>query len=95
MKLLKQRILVKMTLEARDVALLTVVPAVFVEYFNEDGQESVGVLLANHIGFLVDIEQDALRGDRDGLIDKPGQFGIAAFAAKDLAYLKFINLATR
>ena len=47
--------------------LLAIVAAHFVEDFLEHRKQRVDLPLRDDVGLLVDIEQDALRRDRDGL----------------------------
>ena len=47
------------------MALLAVIPAHFVKNLDEHGQEGVDLGLADDVRFLVDVEQNAFRGDGD------------------------------
>ena len=66
-ELIEQATAVQITLELGNVRLLAIVAAHFVEDFLEHRKQRVDLLLRYHIGFLVDVEQDALRRDRDSL----------------------------
>ena len=71
---------VQIALKLGDVSLLAVVAAHLVEDFDEDGQQRIDLRLADDIGFLIDVEEDALR--RDG--HRPLQI-----AAQDLIVAAF------
>lgn len=64
---------VKVALKLRDMPLLTVVTAHFVEHFDEHREQGVDLPLADDIGLLIDIEQDALRGNRDRALEIAAQ----------------------
>ena len=51
---------VQIPLELGDVPLLAVVSTYLIENFDENTQEGVDLDLADHIGFLIDVEQDTL-----------------------------------
>ena len=55
--------LVEVSFEAGDVAELAIVAAHLVEDFDEDREKCVHLGLADHIGFLIDVEEDASRRD--------------------------------
>ena len=64
---------VEIALELGDVALLAVVAGELVEDLDEDRQQGVDLRLADHIGLLVDVEQDALRRDGNGALEVAAQ----------------------
>ncbi len=64
---------IEIALELGDVALLAVVTAGFVENLHEDRQQRVDLGLADDIGFLVDVEQDALRRHPGRLLEGAAQ----------------------
>ena len=89
--------LVELALELGDIGLFAVVAAVLVEHLNKDGQQCIDLRLGDDGGFLVDVEQDAARGDGDGALDigmqnlivfALGQEEVAGDDAFDIAILK-------
>ena len=62
-------LVVEFALELGNVGLLAVVAAEFVKNLNKDREQGIRLCLADDIGFLVDIEQNTLRGNGDGLFD--------------------------
>ena len=54
---------VQVALELGDVALLAIVAAHLVEDFDKHREQGVDLRLADHVGFLVDVEQNALGRD--------------------------------
>ena len=54
---------VEIALELGNVSLLAIVAAMFIKDLDEDRQQGVNLGFADHVGFLVNIEQDAPGGN--------------------------------
>jgi hypothetical protein len=64
---------VQVALELGNVALLAIVPAHLVEDLDEDRQQRVELTLADHVGLLVDIEENAFRWNIDRTLEVAAQ----------------------
>ena len=74
-ELFVQATAVQIALKLGNVPLFAVVAAHFVEDFNEHGQKRIDLGFADDIGFLVDVEQNALRRNCDSSLQRrPGEF---------------------
>jgi len=63
-----QSFLIQIPFKLGNVALVAIIPAGFVEHLDEYRQQAVEFTLGDRVGFLVNIEQDALRGDAGGFL---------------------------
>src|SRR3546814_8556452 len=64
---------VQVALELRDIALLAVVAAGFVEHLDEYRQQRIDLGLADDVGLLVNVEQNAFGWNGDGLLQLGAQ----------------------
>ena len=55
--------LIKISLKLGDMSVLAVVAAHLIEHLRKHTEECIDLCLANDVGFLIDVEQDALRGN--------------------------------
>ena len=67
-ELLIEATTVEVALELGDVSLFAVVTAHLVKDLDEDSEERINLGLADDVGFLVDVEQNAFRGNGDGTL---------------------------
>ena len=77
LKRLEMSVLVKLALKVCDPRLLSVVAAMFIKHFYKNSDQSIQLLLGDYVCLLIDVEQNALAGNRDRLFDLTGQNFIA------------------
>ena len=70
---LEQFATVQVALKLGNVALLAVITTHLVEDFDEHREQGVDLGLADDVGLLVDVEQDAFRGDGDSFLELGAQ----------------------
>ena len=75
-ELLQMSVFIQTAFKICDPGLLAVITTMLVEHFDKHGDKSVDLLLGDHIGFLVDVEQNALTLDRDGLFQQTAKDGV-------------------
>ena len=75
----KKAIPVEFSLELGDVGLLAVITAGFVKYFDEYRQKRIALGLADDIGFLINVEQNAFRRNGRSLFKRSGKHFVARY----------------
>ena len=86
---------VQVAFKLGDVALLAKVAAHLVEDFDEHRQQGIDLVLADDVGLLVDVEQDTLGRDGDGLFQRGAQQFIVSgnLGQEDLQSIHITNAA--
>jgi hypothetical protein len=65
----QQPVLIQLPFEMGNVGLFPIVAAFLVKHLNENGKQSIDIFFADYIGFLIDVEKNALGRNRDCLGD--------------------------
>ncbi|MNV83116.1 hypothetical protein D3C71_1768970 [compost metagenome] len=64
---------VQVALKLGNIALLAVITTHLIEDFDEHREQGVDLGLADDVGLLVDVEQDAFRGNGDSFLELGAQ----------------------